>query len=148
MKRKTLKITSYVAFIFALYNIFTLASGIDVTMYKDLLTVEELESFQSLLRTTTFISCILNLVVGYFFYKYTRLDDEALLAKRRYVIYFSIICIFFSLFVGILGFMSTGKNSTQNAIANRLLELEKLHREGLITDEEYERKKDDILNQL
>src|SRR5690606_41737241 len=60
------------------------ALPIYVTMYKDLLTVEELESFQSLLRTTTFISCILNLVVGYFFYKYTRLDDEALLRSEEH----------------------------------------------------------------
>lgn len=96
------------------------------------------------------------IIGGYKLYDYSNYDDETILEHKGSILAWSIFFIFFSFIAGILGLIyyigiSTNKvevQSTSNSYVNELEDLKRLYDEHILTKEEYDAKKKEILDRI
>ena len=92
------------------------------------------------------------IIGGYKLYDYSNMDDKEIINYKSSILGWSIFFVIFSLIAGILGLIYYfGLTSTENqetSYTNELENLKKLYDKQILTKEEYENKKKDILDKL
>lgn len=95
------------------------------------------------------------IIGGLAFLKYAKMDNDELLQYKGSILGWSIFFLIFTFISGILGLifyldnsnLGTNQNTTKTSnFSNQIKELDKLRQDGLISDEDYETKKKQILD--
>jgi hypothetical protein len=147
MNKLLIKLSGVLAIAFSIVNLFTYVGihfAIPYTVLSDNLYVY----FIFLIIAILSYIC---LVGGMVFVHYKDLNDKEFSEKKQYIFIWSSFFIFFCPISGVLGFLSyyisfKPISSSEISYVNELKELEKLLKDGLITEKEFNLKKNKILN--
>ncbi len=93
------------------------------------------------------------IIGGYKLYDYSNMTDAEILTHKNSVLAWSIFFIFFSFISGILGLiyyfgLTSISNKTNYNYKEELENLKQLYDEGILTEEEYQNKKENILERI
>ncbi len=123
-----------------------------------------IDFIQSSIVTLTIISMItgfLTVVVGCFFFSFSKYDQEKVKNRTAFIVIMIILQIIFggliACAISVAGIISGQEGEmakidyekvSDNSMKSKLLELKNLHENNLIDDEEYKRLRDDVLKDL